>query len=149
MVVPSSTCNTRASGPIPIGKASWPCIYSNLCSLFSWQTTSITHQRIPLSFESTFVGLHLCTFTFIRSYSSCLLSSRLMISVHEDGFKFVNYRTKEVMLQFSYNQVWLCSPPLPSYSAFYPIIPLSLPPPALCIHRFSFISFLFYAVEKC
>ena len=28
-----------------------------------------------------------------------------MVSIHEDGFKFVNYRTKEVMLQFNYSQV--------------------------------------------
>jgi hypothetical protein len=30
---------------------------------------------------------------------------RLMVSIHEDGFKFVNYRTKEVMMQFTYSQV--------------------------------------------
>ena len=31
--------------------------------------------------------------------------TRLMCSVHVDGFKFVNYRTKEVLLEFSYSQL--------------------------------------------
>jgi len=31
--------------------------------------------------------------------------NRLMISIHEDGFKFVNYQTKEVLLQFTYAQL--------------------------------------------